>query len=475
MGDDTYMVYQQLDYGLWDILGDLLIDSAVFGGHGVGYDESDWTDSKVAIHENAGEGIDTVGFWGDSFNMPQNIENLFVNKGDINGAWIVGNALSNRTTGSAGQEDIFGGGGNDTIIGGGGWDHLYGEAGNDVLDGGTGMDYLMGGAGNDTYIVDQPNDLVFESANSGYDLVQAKTAAFTLWTNVENLAYAGVGNFTGTGNELANAITGLAGNDKLYGLAGNDTLRGGAGNDTLDGGVGNDFMWGDDGVDYLLGRDGDDFASGGAGDDFLLGGNGIDWLTGGAGNDRLWGDAGNDVIYGDEGNDNIYSGLGADQSYGGNGHDLLNGDVGNDRLYGEAGRDTLYGGQGDDTLSGGTGDDNLVGGAGRDSLFGGSGTDRFIFNSVDDSPTFLGDTINDFQKGYDKINLSAIDSKAWMAGDQSFSFVGGGPLAGAGGSLQAFKYNGGTVVNGDVDGNGIADFQVFVAGVTSLTASDFIL
>ncbi|CDZ68405.1 Hypothetical protein, partial CDS, partial [Neorhizobium galegae bv. orientalis] len=49
--------------------------------------------------------------------------------------------------------------------------------------------------------------------------------------NVENLVYSGSGNFAGTGNVLANTITGGAGNDTLNGGAGADTLVGGSGND----------------------------------------------------------------------------------------------------------------------------------------------------------------------------------------------------------------------------------------------------
>ncbi|MGO8249180.1 protease, partial [Rhizobium johnstonii] len=49
--------------------------------------------------------------------------------------------------------------------------------------------------------------------------------------NVENLTYTGSASFIGTGNELANTITGGTGNDLLDGGAGTDTLTGGAGDD----------------------------------------------------------------------------------------------------------------------------------------------------------------------------------------------------------------------------------------------------
>ncbi|MBW9056740.1 protease, partial [Rhizobium mesosinicum] len=56
--------------------------------------------------------------------------------------------------------------------------------------------------------------------------------ALTNIANVENLTFTGSGNFAGTGNALANIITGGAGNDTLDGGAGADTLIGGAGDDT---------------------------------------------------------------------------------------------------------------------------------------------------------------------------------------------------------------------------------------------------
>ncbi|WPM28386.1 hypothetical protein OGV25_09730 [Pseudomonas sp. P1B16] len=51
-------------------------------------------------------------------------------------------------------------------------------------------------------------------------------------SNVENLIYTGVGNFTASGNALDNIISAGAGNDLLNGGAGADRLVGGLGNDT---------------------------------------------------------------------------------------------------------------------------------------------------------------------------------------------------------------------------------------------------
>ncbi|CAH1521365.1 VWFA domain-containing protein [Vibrio owensii] len=71
--------------------------------------------------------------------------------------------------------------------------------------------------------------------------------------------------------------------------------------------------------------------------------------------------------------------------------------------------DTLYGQQGDDILFGHGGNDILVGGEGDDILIGGSGEDTFKF--IDDGSGIRDgeiDTIKDFTKGEDKIDISDL-------------------------------------------------------------------
>ena len=91
---------------------------------------------------------------------------------------------------------------------------------------------LAGGAGDDTYYLVNVGDTVVEASNEGTDTVYVGFA-YTLGSNVENLTLTGVGNIKGTGNLLANALRGNAGNNILDGMAGADTLRGGDGDDTL--------------------------------------------------------------------------------------------------------------------------------------------------------------------------------------------------------------------------------------------------
>ncbi|MGO8330311.1 protease, partial [Rhizobium ruizarguesonis] len=83
---------------------------------------------------------------------------------------------------------------------------------------------------NTTYdnVVDIATDLVIENVNEGTDTVQTALAAYSIaaLVNVENLTYTGSASFNGTGNALANTITGGTGNDMLNGAAGADTLIG---------------------------------------------------------------------------------------------------------------------------------------------------------------------------------------------------------------------------------------------------------
>jgi Ca2+-binding RTX toxin-like protein len=62
--------------------------------------------------------------------------------------------------------------------------------------------------------------------------VKTTLSSYTLGSHIEKVSYAGSGNFSGTGNNLNNTLTGGAGNDWLSGLAGNDVLAGGEGADT---------------------------------------------------------------------------------------------------------------------------------------------------------------------------------------------------------------------------------------------------
>ena len=66
---------------------------------------------------------------------------------------------------------------------------------------------MAGGLGNDIYVVDNVGDVVTEADNAGTDTVRS-SITYTLGANVENLTLTGAAAINGTGNALANIITG---------------------------------------------------------------------------------------------------------------------------------------------------------------------------------------------------------------------------------------------------------------------------
>lgn len=172
----------------------------------------------------------------------------------------------------------------------------------------------------------------------------------------------------------------------------------------------------------------------------------------------------------------VYGMGGNDILLGGHRGDKLDGGTGDDVLRGNGGPDTLWGGDGNDKLWGGAGNDTLIGGAGRDILHGGMGADRFVFGEGDSSADRgLADRIADFSHAQgDRIDLSAIDANTTLAGDQAFSFIGNAAFTAAG-QLHAILVNGNTYVEGDVNGDHIADFAIRLDGAVNLAALDFVL
>lgn len=153
--------------------------------------------------------------------------------------------------------------------------------------------------------------------------------------------------------------------------------------------------------------------------------------------------------------------------------DTLSGNASANLLRGMDGGDTLDGRSGADRLEGGGGADILIGGAGSDTLLGGSGNDIFRFKATTDSTTGAIDTISDFKAG-DKIDLAAIDA---MTGgtDDPFSFIGTAAFSKVAGQLRAVTDSAGVRVEGDVNGDGMADLVILVAGKGALVVGDFVL
>ncbi|MGH6735227.1 MAG: hypothetical protein ACRECX_04000 [Methyloceanibacter sp.] len=155
--------------------------------------------------------------------------------------------------------------------------------------------------------------------------------------------------------------------------------------------------------------------------------------------------------------------------------DTINGLGGNDNIDGLAGNDVLLGSGGNDILRGGEGDDVLTGGAGRDLVYGDAGRDRFDFNKISESkPGGQRDKVMHFQRGQDDIDLRTIDAKTGVSGNNKFKFIGTQDFHDVKGELRYEDRGSTVIVQGDRNGDGTADFEIFVA-VGSLSKGDFLL
>ena len=230
-------------------------------------------------------------------------------------------------------------------------------------------------------------------------------------------------------------------------------MKGGGGDDALDGGLGNDQLFGEDGNDTFIMDGGDDTMDGGAGIDWLRVSGSVAATIDLAKTTAQATGYGNDLILGIE---NVAGGWGADKLYGDGGANILFGNAGNDLLRGRAGADTLVGGVGQDRLYGGAGD---------------SVCDIFVFAATDESAVGTKrDTIYEFVSGIDDIDLSGIDANSRTSGDGAFAFSGTTAQAH---SVWYTSGRGEIIVRGDVNGDGRADFDIRVVGVSALTAGDF--
>lgn len=405
---------------------------------------------------------------------------------------LVGSAFADSLTGDGGANVLRGGEGDDTLVGNGGDDRLVG---------GEGVDRMTGGAGNDEFFVDSAGDKVIEAAGGGTDTVYASVSyRLTSGQEIEVLRAQSSTGVSLTGNAGANRIVGDVGNDMLDGGAGIDRLFGGQGDDiyyvddardtvTEAAGAGTDTVYAS--VSYTLaagqeieslrvrgsaglsltGNEGDNRIIGGAGNDTLDGGAGADKLFGGLGDDTYLVDSARDVVTeaADAGNDTVITSVSFTLKTGQSIETL--------RASGTSGL-SLTGNEGDTAIVGGGGRDVIAGGLGRDTLTGGAEADTFAFRTLADSSSGIAkrDVILDFQAGSDRIDLSAIQAVLGAPTDQAFSFIGSAAFSGTAGELHAIKSGASTIIEGDTDGNGRADFQIALKDMlATLQAGDFIL
>jgi len=79
----------------------------------------------------------------------------------------------------------------------------------------------------------------------------------------------------------------------------------------------------------------------------------------------------------------------------------------------------------------------------------------------------------DFEDGFDKIDLSTIDAKTFLQGNQAFTFITGA-FTSAGGQVRAFvNAHGNTVIQINNDHDTAAEMSIVVHGTPTLSAADF--
>ncbi len=224
-----------------------------------------------------------------------------------------------------------------------------------------------------------------------------------------------------------------------------------------------------------------------AGADRIYGGAGADKLYGGTGDDSFFLDNASDVVveYSGEGSDRVYSSVSHTLSVSvehltltgtnaltGRGNDLAN------LISGNSGANQLFGLAGEDRLYGRDGADRIEGGAGLDRLYGGLGSDLFVFDDghFGGSTGSAADQIHDFDRAEgDRIDLGRVDANSAVQNDQGFAFIGSAAFSGTAGELRYQHVSGSTIVQGDTNGDGIADFAIRLDGLHTLTSGDFVL
>jgi Ca2+-binding RTX toxin-like protein len=157
--------------------------------------------------------------------------------------------------------------------------------------------------------------------------------------------------------------------------------------------------------------------------------------------------------------------------------EVRNGTAGADTITGGSDIDRIFGLAGNDTLLGQGGSDLLTGGAGRDTMTGGLLRDVFDFNKITETGKTgsTRDVIKDFTHGVDDIDLRTIDASTKAGGNQNFKFIGTQKFHNVAGELHYLKSGGNTIIEGDINGDGRADFQIQLTGLKTLSAGDFLL
>lgn len=416
------------------------------------------------------------------------------NTGMISGSVDLQNgADSFANTGAAATVgDVYMGEGNDTITNSGRMNDIYSEDGDDRFTNTLTANGLSMGRGNDIATNSGAMQRVFmgEGQDSVSNTGSIGSSNFVFPSTVQTLINSR--NFEGT-NGSTNNILNTAGTLDVNMGAGNDTLTStGSVGDWIDMGIGNDVMTGGANQDKVHEADGLDRYTLAAGiDTFYIAADDLfnDTIDGGTGVDIL--------VLGNDGDGWVLDlATGTLQQNNGS---TLSGNIdritGFEQVYAGIDNDTIIGSAAADSIAGNSGADSITGGGGKDMLFGGDQADTFVFSAAGDSTASRAgrDIIMDFTDtgsgNDDLIHLTfdanttnnrptaitdAFDYAGIQYGGFTTEVVGEDAPRFLAGELRYHYEAGNTILRGDTNGDGRADFAIEFRGIFVLDSSDFL-
>ena len=396
----------------------------------------------------------------------------------VGAVFVVGTSLSDSFIGDITDDFFAPGGGTDTINGGGGIDEL---------------DYFfIKQFDTDAFTFTQGITVNQSGDNAG--TVIDPFGTIDTFTNVERIV----------GTRFADTFNGSAFNDAFIGGDGIDTFNGGLGIDevtyaqeTVGGGIlgikadlaahtvidaygktdvvnSIENITGTPFADVMLGDAAANTFVGGRSNDIMDGKTGIDTLIGGLGDDAYYlNDIGLDSRLVDTITELANQGIdGIRTIVGVNLNEVRFVNVENAYIVGTTAAN-LGGSAANNVLVGNDSANLIAGLGGRDIERGGLGADifKYFFNSDTGNTALTRDLIQDFTSGTDKIDLSAMDANGAGAGNGTFVFqtVKGAVFTGVAGQLHYLASGANTLIEGDFNGDKVADIQIELTGIKTLT------
>ena len=467
-------------------------DNALVGGDG-----SDTIISGTGADVlDGGNGTDTLNYYDSTTSI---VVNLATNS--ITGSHASSSAFGDTITNF---ENVIGGSDVDTLTGNIGANSLSGLAGNDIISGGDGndtitaglgSDTLDGGAGTDTLnYADSTKSVIVNLITQSVTGSHASSSAFgDTITGFEN-ATGGSDVDTLIGNNIANILSGSAGNDTIMSGLGADTLDGGTGIDSLD--------YSSEAVGVVINlttgvTTGSHASSSAFGDtainfENVIGSSDADNFTGNTSNNILTGLAGNDIIDGADANDTLKGGVGSDDLTGGAGVDTVDysdsttfivvnlalnsvagshatstafGDTitGFENIQGGMGNDILTGTSAANMIAGNGGNDIITAGEGADVIDGGAGWDILDFSDLAQGLTMVigssgGYTTSNSQKdtfkAFEEYYLTAYaDTVTGGKSNEVFAGSAGGDTINGNTGIDTVDYSNSTAITLNFEAN----------------------